>query len=69
MGVISARAKPGRKPRDVPRITLNLRIDPEIHRQLRVHALISNSTASDIVSGLIRKHVPIYDITTPNVGG
>lgn len=57
-----SRAKPGRKPDGTRKIALNLRLDPEIHKQLKLHALLADSTASEIVTSLVRQHLKVYTV-------
>jgi hypothetical protein len=59
-------AKKRGRPAEGRKIALNLRLDPEIHQQVKVHALLTNSTASEIVSELVRKHLKVYTINGPD---
>jgi hypothetical protein len=56
------RAKPGRKPSGVHRQALNLRLEVDVVRQLKIHALLSESTASDIVAKLVREHLRVFSL-------
>ena len=57
--------KRGRKKASEPKVALNLRLDQDVHTQLKVHALLSKSTASDIVADLVRKHLRVYTVSGP----
>jgi hypothetical protein len=64
-GVGRRESKKGRKKAAEPKVALNLKLDQEVHTQLKVHALLSKSTASDIVSELVRKHLRVYTVSGP----
>jgi hypothetical protein len=61
--------KRGRKKSSEPKVALNLRLDQDVHTQLKVHALLSKSTASDIVAELVRKHLRVYTVSGPESAG
>lgn len=58
--------KKGGRKGNTPKVALNLRLDEDVHTQLKVHALLSKSTASDVVSELVRKHLKVYTVTGPS---
>jgi hypothetical protein len=68
-GASRRESKRGRKKAGEPKVALNLRLDQDIHTQLKVHALLSKSTASDIVAELVRKHLRVYTVSGPEAAG
>jgi hypothetical protein len=66
---VASGKKRGRKKAGEPKVALNLRLDQDVHTQLKVHALLSKSTASDIVADLVRKHLRVYTVSGPESGG
>ena len=64
-GAVGRESKKSRKKAGEPKVALNLRLDQDVHTQLKVHALLSKSTASDIVAELVRKYLRVYTVSGP----
>jgi hypothetical protein len=55
----------GRPAGDPHRAALNLRLDPGTIRRLKLHALIKDTTCSEVVIALVRDHLPDVRIDAP----
>lgn len=50
--------KPGCPPAKVRKSAFNLRVDDDVIRRIKLHALLGDRTASDVVAWLVREHLP-----------
>jgi hypothetical protein len=53
---------PGRPESQPAKQALNLRLDPDVVKQLRLHSVESDRCASDIVADLVRKHLARFEL-------